>query len=183
MNGYPNDFRKKIISDFDALSSLVKGLKAVNFKVVTTIGSWDLLHIGHVRYLNKAKEHGDILIVGVDTDRSIKYYKGPLRPVVPENERCEMLTYQHVVDFVVLVDDVDENGKWQYKLIDIVRPDVFVAVEDSYSKEQLEDIKKYSSDLIVFPRQANETSTSNMIQNTVKKHLEELTKMVDGGRR
>lgn len=167
----------KIIFDLKKLKMLVDGLRAADFKIVVTIGSWDLLHIGHVRYLNKAKEHGDVLIVGVDTDKGIKFYKGPLRPVVPQEERCEMLTYQKAVDFVTLVDDVDEKGEWQMNLIKIIHPDVFVAVEDSYPKEQLEKISQFCGEVVVLPRQAEGTSTSNMIQNTVKKHLEEITKI------
>lgn len=175
------DLKNKIVYDYDCLHKAVEGLKVVNFKIVVTIGSWDLLHIGHVRYLIKAKEQGDILVVGVDTDRAIKLYKGPLRPVVPENERCEMLSYQMPVDFITLIDDIDKQGKWQYKLIKKLRPDVFVAVENSYPKQQLKDIKRYCKKLIVLPRQAEKTSTSQMIQNTIKKHLNALAVIREEG--
>jgi D-beta-D-heptose 7-phosphate kinase/D-beta-D-heptose 1-phosphate adenosyltransferase len=168
----------KIVPNYELLTEATKGLKAVKYRIVLTIGSWDLLHIGHVRYLLKAKEQGDILVVGVDTDRAIKYYKGPLRPIVPEQERCEMLSYQSCVEFVTLLDDVNDKGEWQYDLLKKIKPDVFVAVEDSYPKEQLDEIKKYAEQVIVFPRQAENTSTSRMIQNTVKKHLEEMYDMV-----
>jgi len=100
---------QKIVDDYDALAKAIDGLRAVNYRVVVTIGSWDLLHIGHVRYLLRAKEYGDVLVVGVDTDRGIKLYKGELRPVIPESERCEMLSYQSPVDFVTLIDDLDET--------------------------------------------------------------------------
>lgn len=170
---------QKIVNDYERLAKVIDGLKAVNRKIVLTIGSWDLLHIGHVRYLLRAKEQGDILVVGVDTDRAIKYYKGPLRPIVPEDERCEMLSYQSCVDFITRLDDVDDQGKWQYDLLKRVKPDVFVAVQDSYPPEQLADIKPHCGELLILPRQAENTSTTNMIQNTVKKHLDQMYALVD----
>lgn len=101
---------QKIVKDYDTLAKAIEGLRAVGYRVVATIGSWDLLHIGHVRYLLKAKECGDVLVVGADTDRAIRLYKGELRPVIPEAERTEMLSYQSCVDFVTLVDDIDQTG-------------------------------------------------------------------------
>ncbi|MFH1346938.1 MAG: adenylyltransferase/cytidyltransferase family protein [Spirochaetota bacterium] len=172
------NFSDKIVTDYDKLAAAVKGLQVVNFKVVVTIGSWDLLHIGHLRYLIQASLKGDILVVGVDTDRAIKLYKGELRPIAPENERLEMLTYQSPVDFVTTVDDVDKKGLWQRGLIKKVLPDVVVAVEDSYPQGQLDEIKKYCSELIILPRQAERTSTSQMIQDTVKRHLDKMYKIV-----
>jgi D-beta-D-heptose 7-phosphate kinase/D-beta-D-heptose 1-phosphate adenosyltransferase len=175
----PEDVKRKVVEDYDQLQKLVDGLRVVNSKIVVTIGSWDLLHIGHVRYLRKAKSHGDILIVGVDSDRAIKKYKGELRPVVPYVERCEMLTYQSCVDFVTCVDDVDEKGAWLYGLIKKVKPDIFVAVEDSYPASQLKEIRKYCKELVVLPRQAEKTSTTNMIQFAVKKHLDKMYELLD----
>jgi D-beta-D-heptose 7-phosphate kinase/D-beta-D-heptose 1-phosphate adenosyltransferase len=169
----------KTVNDYERLAKVADGLRAVNRRIVLTIGSWDLLHIGHVRYLLQAKARGDILIVGVDTDRAIKFYKGPLRPIVPENERSEMLSYQACVDFITLLDDVDEQGKWQYDLLRKIKPDVFVAVEDSYPQSQLDDIRQHCGELVVLPRQAENTSTTRMIQNTVKKHLDQMYALVD----
>jgi D-glycero-beta-D-manno-heptose 1-phosphate adenylyltransferase len=174
-----NDLSHKHVEDYDALSKVVEGLKQLKYKVVVTIGTWDLLHIGHVRYLRNAKSRGDILIVGVDSDRTVKKYKGELRPVVPYIERAEMLTYQSCVDFVTPIDDVDDKGNWLYKLIKKIKPDIFVAVEDSYSKKQIAGIKKYCKEVIVLPRQAEKTSTSNMIQYAVKQHLDQMYKLLN----
>ncbi|MGC9610699.1 MAG: adenylyltransferase/cytidyltransferase family protein [Minisyncoccia bacterium] len=176
-NGINEHKMPKIVHDYKKLALAVSGLQAVNRVVVATIGSWDLLHIGHLRYLIKAKSFGDVLVVGVDSDRGIKSYKGDLRPVVPQGERCEMLTYQSAVDFVTLVDDINKNGQWQYKLIKVIRPDVFVAVKGSYPREQIANIRKYCKKVVILPRQAEKTSTSNFIQNTVKKHLKHLDKI------
>lgn len=173
------DPRDKIVSDYEALAQVVKGLRAINHKTVITLGSWDLLHIGHVRYLNRAKAHGDLLIVGVDTDRTVKCYKGPLRPVVPYEERCEMLSYQTCVDLITPIDDVDERGQWQYGLIKAVQPDIFVAVEDSYPREQLDEIGRHCKEVVVLPRQAENTSTTNLVQHAVKKHLDQMYALLE----
>ncbi|MFA4999105.1 MAG: adenylyltransferase/cytidyltransferase family protein, partial [Candidatus Paceibacterota bacterium] len=120
-------YKNSIIQDYEELKKIAEAHRALGHKVVCTVGSWDMLHIGHLRYLIKAKEQGDILIVGVDSDRGIKLYKkNELRPVIPQDERMEMLKYQECVDYITLVDDIDDDGKWQYKLIDAIKPDVFV---------------------------------------------------------
>jgi D-beta-D-heptose 7-phosphate kinase/D-beta-D-heptose 1-phosphate adenosyltransferase len=170
---------KKIVNNYNTLSKAIEGLRAVDYKIVLTIGSWDLLHIGHVRYLRLAKEYGDALVVGVDSDRGIKAYKGDLRPVVPEGERAEMLSYLDCVDFITTIDDIDREGRWQYELIKIIHPDIFIAVEDSYPEEQLNEIRKHCVEVIVLPRQAETTSTSKLIQGTIKKHLDEMYKLTE----
>ncbi|MBU2543784.1 adenylyltransferase/cytidyltransferase family protein, partial [Patescibacteria group bacterium] len=102
--------QKKIITDYKDLEKKIKAHKTLGHRVVCTIGSWDMLHIGHMRYLHKAAAKGDILVVGADSDRGIRLYKkNELRPVIPEEERMEMLAYQDCVDYVTLVDDVSEE--------------------------------------------------------------------------
>ena len=169
----------KVVEDYGTLTTVVHGLWALNYKIVFTIGSWDLLHIGHVRYLRNARAEGDVLVVGVDSDEAVKRYKGPLRPVVPYEERLEMLTYQSCVNLVTKIEDVDEQGKWMYGLIRAINPDVFVAVEDSYPPDQLTEIGKYCKRLTVLPRQAERTSTTRMIQGAVKMHLTEMLKLLE----
>lgn len=163
---------EKIVAKHKDLIKKIKAHKVLGHKIVCTIGSWDMLHIGHLRYLNAAKGHGDVLIVGVDSDRGIKSYKGPLRPVIPETERAEMLSYQTCVDYVTLVDDIDEKGNWQYELIKDLPVDVFVAVEgNSYTEEQKNMIAKLCKKIEVIPRQALSTSSTDIIQNVIKIHL------------
>ena len=101
----------KIIFNYDELCEKIKAHKTLGHKIICTVGSWDMLHIGHLRYLIKAKEQGDVLIVGVDSDRGIKLYKNELRPIIPQDERMEMLKYQDCVDYITLIDDIDEKGK------------------------------------------------------------------------
>ena len=173
------DLNHKMVADYKALVRVIDGLRVLGYKIVVTSGTWDLLHIGHVRYLSSARRQGDILLVGVDTDRTVRLYKGELRPIVPFEERCEMLSYQSCVDLLTQIDDVNKKGEWQYGLLDVIRPDVFVAQEGSYPKKQLEDIKKYVKELIVLPRQAERTSTSKMIQNAVKRHLDKMYQLLN----
>lgn len=167
------DIKNKIITDYKKLSELIDAHKTLGNKVVCTIGSWDMLHIGHLRYLNKAKQQGDILIVGADSDKAIKIYKkNPLRPVIPQEERMEMLSYQYFVDYVTLVDDVDEEGNWEMNLLREICPDVFVAIEESYPPEQREKISELCGRITLLERQAENTSTSDIIEKTFKKRLE-----------
>jgi D-beta-D-heptose 7-phosphate kinase/D-beta-D-heptose 1-phosphate adenosyltransferase len=174
---------KKVVLDIKKLAEVTKVLREITgHKIVVTIGTWDMLHIGHLRFLIKAKSHGDILVVGVDSDRAVKLYKGEHRPIVPEKERIEMLCYQDCVDLITIVDDVYEKRGWQYNLIKMIRPDVFVAVEDSYPEEQKIKIKKHCRELIVLPRQAENTSTSNFIQKIVKEHLQKIIGVIESGK-
>lgn len=164
--------KKIIITDYSELKKMIDAHKILGHKIVCTVGSWDMLHIGHLRYLIKAKDQGDILIVGADSDRGIKLYKNELRPVIPQEERMEMLSYQDCVDYVTLIDDIDDKGKWQYELIKVIEPDLFVTTDYSYTPEQIETIKSYSKDILVLPRQAEKTSTTDIIEKTMKKHLD-----------
>lgn len=167
------DMSYKVVKDYKKLAEIINAYKILGKKVVCTIGSWDMLHIGHLRYLHKAKSEGDILIVGADSDRAIKLYKNnPLRPVIPENERMEMLSYQNFVDYVTLIDDVDDKGVWQMNILKMAKPDIFVAIKESYPPEQIKEIKKYVKAMKILKRQAEKTSTTLIIERTFKKRLE-----------
>lgn len=171
---------KSIVADYAELKKIIDAHKTLGHRIVCTVGSWDMLHIGHLRYLIKAADQGDVLVVGVDSDRGIKLYKNELRPVVPQEERMEMLKYQDCVDYVTLVDDIDAQGKWQYELIKSIHPDIFIATQDSYPPEQIEAIKQHSKDVLVLPRQAESTSTTNTIEKTIKLHLDALLNNLSG---
>jgi len=164
---------QKIILDYKELAKIINAHRTLGQKIICTIGSWDMLHIGHLRYLCKAKKLGDILVVGVDSDRDIKIYKkNSLRPVIPQDERMEMLSYQTFVDYITLIDDVDKKSRWQMELIKVIRPDIFVATKESYPDEQRKKIAKFCGYLKILPRQAKETSTTEIIERTFKKRLE-----------
>lgn len=164
---------QKIIKDYTQLEKMIEAHRTLGKKIICTIGSWDMLHIGHMRYLNRAKKEGNILVVGADSDKGIKLYKkSDLRPIIPEDERMEMLAYQDCIDYVTLVDDVNSKGAWKYKLLKVIRPDIFVAVKDSYPDKQVKEIEQYSGKVLLLSRQAEKTSSTKIIEKTVKSHLE-----------
>jgi rfaE bifunctional protein nucleotidyltransferase chain/domain len=94
-------------------------------------GVFDLLHVGHVRYLEGARELADVLVVAINTDRSARALKGPDRPVIPENERAELVAALACVDFVLLFDEPDVRA-----LLRVLKPDVQVKGTD-YTPETI----------------------------------------------
>ena len=120
----------KIISAARA-AAISRKLKSGKKKVVFTNGTFDLLHLGHVSYLQKAKAAGDVLMVGVNSDRSVKSYKHPDRPLNPQNDRMRVLSALSCVDHVILFDKPTPKD-----LIVRIRPDVLVKGAD-WKKEQI----------------------------------------------
>ncbi|MBS3105514.1 D-glycero-beta-D-manno-heptose 1-phosphate adenylyltransferase [Candidatus Woesearchaeota archaeon] len=115
---------KKIIT-LKKLIPIVNKLKKQNKKIVTTNGVFDILHLGHVKYLEEAKKLGDFLIVGVNTDKSVKINKGDKRPINDEKSRIFVLAALESVDFVFLFDENDPV-KWLEK----IKPDFHVKAGD-----------------------------------------------------
>ena len=105
--------------------AVVERLRATGKSVVFTNGVFDLLHPGHVRYLQQARALGDALIVGVNSDRSVRSNKGQGRPITPEVERCEILEALACVDAVGVFDEDTPHA-----LIDAIQPDVLVKGAD-----------------------------------------------------
>jgi rfaE bifunctional protein nucleotidyltransferase chain/domain len=113
------------IQSFERIVRLRKRLKEQNRRVVFTNGCFDILHVGHVRYLNRARSLGDMLVVAVNSDRSVAAIKGDRRPIVPEMERLEVLAALENVDYVFLFDDPTPQ-----RIIDALVPDVLVKGSD-----------------------------------------------------
>jgi D-beta-D-heptose 7-phosphate kinase/D-beta-D-heptose 1-phosphate adenosyltransferase len=107
------------------LSSVVRHLKAQGKRIAFTNGTFDILHLGHVTYLQRARAAADVLIVGVNTDRSVKTYKDPSRPVNPEQDRIKVLTALACVDYAILFDEPTP-----LKLIEAIKPEVLVKGAD-----------------------------------------------------
>ena len=95
------------IFEREVLKEKIQALKKKGKKIVFTNGCFDLLHIGHVRYLEAARAEGDVLVVGMNSDSSVRKIKGPGRPIVPEDQRAEVLAALACVDFVTLFDEPD----------------------------------------------------------------------------
>src|SRR5690348_16107521 len=100
--GLASNFTHRYIADYKKLKTLIDHCKGLGLRIVLTQGTYDMVHIGHARYFEEAKKHGDILVVGVDSDEKVRARKGPERPVVPQEERLEMVTHLRPVDIVVL---------------------------------------------------------------------------------
>jgi D-glycero-beta-D-manno-heptose 1-phosphate adenylyltransferase len=112
---------EKVISRHEIVSALTTRRKRGQ-RVVFTNGCFDLMHVGHTRYLQAARDLGDLLVVGVNTDRSVRSLdKGSDRPIVPEQQRAEVLAALACIDYVVLFDEADPG-----RLIAEIQPDVLV---------------------------------------------------------
>lgn len=148
----------RVIKDYDRLAEIVKALRVIGARIVLTQGTFDLIHIGHFLYLEKARSHGDILIVGVDSDEKVRQRKGPERPVVGEDERVDMLVHVRHVDYVTLKPAT--APKWQ--LIKLVRPDVLIATKETYTPEQVEELKKYCKQVVILEPQATTSTTAKI---------------------
>ena len=164
----------KALTDYKKIKDLIGHFKYLGMRIVLTQGAFDMIHVGHGRYLREAKKHGDLLVVGVDSDAKIKKRKGPERPVVPQEERIEMLTHLRYVDLVFLKEVKDP--KWS--LIKAICPDVLIATKETYKKNQLKELKKYCCKVHVLEPMAT-TSTSAKIRRlqigTAKKLGQALT--------
>ena len=144
----------------EALKEKVQALKRAGKSIVFTNGCFDFLHVGHVRYLKAAKAQGDVLVVGLNSDGSVRQIKGPRRPVVPEDERAEILASLACVDFVTLFDEPDPAI-----LIRLLMPDVLVKGAD-WATEAIvgRDIVESAGGRVVRIPLTEGVSTSGMIE-------------------
>lgn len=117
-------------SDLPAFLEFLQALKSQGSKVVFTNGCFDILHFGHISYLNKARELGDLLIIGLNSDDSIKRLKGAERPINPQNDRAALLCALECVDFVLIF-----NEDTPLNLISQIQPDILVKGADYAGKE------------------------------------------------
>ncbi|MBS3096372.1 D-glycero-beta-D-manno-heptose 1-phosphate adenylyltransferase [Candidatus Woesearchaeota archaeon] len=115
----------KRIKTLNQLIQIVKKLKKQGKKIVTTNGVFDILHFGHIKYLEDAKRLGDVLIVGVNSDKSVKENKGDKRPINDEKSRLAVLAAIESVDYVFLFNEKDPR-KWLEK----IKPDIHVKAGD-----------------------------------------------------
>ena len=146
------------------ISEFVDKLHKAGKTVVTTNGCFDILHVGHVRYLQKSKSFADYLIVLLNSDKSVKSIKGDDRPINNEMDRAEILVALNCVDFVVLFDE-DSPAK----LLDEIKPDVYTKGAD-YTMETLPErdimIKNGTKvEFIDFVQGKSTTNTINKINN------------------
>jgi rfaE bifunctional protein nucleotidyltransferase chain/domain len=169
------DWKKRLIAQSDLLD-LHDQLKAKGKKIVFTAGSWDLIHAGQCRYLEKARELGDVLVVGVSSNAAISKVKGPNKPILDEKIRAEMLTYLRSVDFVTVLPEPS-----CVPTLGLLKPDTFVTVKEEWTENYKESkeyktVTKYGGNVLVVDRQSTTVSTTQILQRAVGGHLNDVLK-------
>ncbi len=154
---------EKVIS-VKRLLGIIKAPGKRRKSIVFTNGCFDILHAGHVRYLKKARALGDILVVGLNSDSSMRAIKGRGRPIVPETERAEVISALSSVDFVVIF-----NETTPIRLIEAIRPDVLVKGAD-WKRGQIvgEDVLKSYGGRVSRIRLLKGKSTTNIIKKILR---------------
>jgi cytidyltransferase-like protein len=156
-----NNQQALFIPKYGNLKRIIAGYKAAGLKIVLTTGVFDMIHIGHAMYTAKAKEYGDILVVGVDTNKLVQKDKGPSRPIVHEDERVGMMRFLGHIDIVTL-------NYTHGQLIRLIRPDVLVISESS--RENAKNFErlmnklwgKYCRKIVMLPPQAITSTTARV---------------------
>lgn len=149
----------KIVSG-NELANIVRNLKKQGKKIVTTNGVFDILHIGHKRVLDASRALGDVLIVGVNSDSSVKQYKSDLRPVISENDRAEIISGFECVDYVTIFNEPDPKT-----FLDLVKPHVHTKSGDYKAEELIEYslVKQNGGEVVIIPYVEGK-STTNIIE-------------------
>jgi rfaE bifunctional protein nucleotidyltransferase chain/domain len=145
----------KIITITDAVHRAQK-LKKSGKKVVTTNGCFDVVHVGHIRSLRMAKDLGDVLMVGVNTDASVRANKGKLRPIIPHAERAELIASLEMVDYVFLF-NTKTSIPWLAKL----QPTIHVKGSDRKIEEvpERKTVEKYGGKIVLVPHTGKHSTT------------------------
>jgi D-beta-D-heptose 7-phosphate kinase/D-beta-D-heptose 1-phosphate adenosyltransferase len=157
---------KEKIKDKEILRGILEDLKAKGKRIVFTNGCFDLLHIGHIRYLEDAKSLGDILVVGVNSDQSIRGLKGNNRPILPQEERTEILSSLGCVDYITVFDEADP-----LEFISFLQPHILVKGGD-WAKETIvgrEVVERSGGKVVILPF-VEGASTSNLIETILKRY-------------
>jgi len=148
------------IKSLDELLPIVVELRKQGKRIVFTNGCFDLLHAGHASYLAQAKSLGDVLIVGLNSDSSVRALKGSERPLVPQDDRALLLASLAFVDFVVLFDELEPH-----RLIEAIKPDIHVKGGDYMADELPETplVRSYGGQVVILPKVAGR-STTELVQ-------------------
>jgi rfaE bifunctional protein nucleotidyltransferase chain/domain len=154
--------RTSKILPLNELAGRVKELRADGKKIVATNGCFDLLHVGHVRYLEAARARGDVLVVGVNGDQSVHELKGPGRPITSERDRAAVLAALESVDLVVIFPELRAT-----RFIELAAPDVYVKGGDytsgTLNTEEQTALQKIGSKIDILPFEKG-YSTSGLLE-------------------
>lgn len=161
--------KNKIVS-LDELQKQLAACKKDGKKIVSTSGCFDILHAGHVTYLEEAKAAGDILVVMLNSDTSVRGLKGEERPIVPQEERSVVIAGLGCVDYVVLFDDRTPCG-----LIDLLQPDVVIKGGDYEGKHipEMDSVSRYGG-AVQYVSIVEGCSSTNIIEKIKKLAKEEM---------
>lgn len=148
------------VRTFEEIQIDIQELRNKNpeIKIVTTNGAFDIIHSGHLCSLNKAKSFGDILVIGLNSDSSIKQYKSEDRPIIPQENRAEMLAALEVVDYVVIFNETDPR-----EFLKRVKPNFHVKSKEGYKGIEEEVIKENGGEIILLDDMPS-FSTSDIIK-------------------
>ena len=154
------------VKNLPALLRIVRRFKKQGKRIVFTNGCFDLLHLGHVSYLEQAKSKGDFLIVAINSDRSMRALKGRGRPLVPQSERARVLAGLSSVDYVTIF-----NEPTPLSLIQALKPDVLVKGAD-WKKDNIvgSDVVKRSGGKVVTVPVVKGVSTTQIIKRIVERY-------------
>jgi rfaE bifunctional protein nucleotidyltransferase chain/domain len=155
------DFERKILTDA-TLDSWRQKMRRLGLKVVATNGCFDVLHLGHVTYLQQSRRHGDALIVGVNSDASVRILKGPDRPINSQEDRAAVLAALASVDAVLVFDQPDACS-----FLQAVRPDIYVKGGDytieTINQQERRLVEKLGAKIVILPVVPGR-STSALVQ-------------------
>ncbi len=154
------------VKSLEELKTIVSIAKSQGKRVVTTNGCFDILHLGHVRYLKSAKKLGDILIVAINSDDSVRAIKGDKRPLVTQNDRAEILSALECVDYVLIFNELDP-----IRFLTELRPDIHVKGGD-YTPDRVverQTVEDIGAKLYLIPG-ADGKSTSNLIELILERY-------------
>jgi rfaE bifunctional protein nucleotidyltransferase chain/domain len=148
------------IIDYNQIKNIAEQLKADGKTIVFTNGCFDILHVGHVRYLQAARELGDCLILGLNSDQSVRALKGPTRPINNQTDRAEVLSALSAVDYVVIFEESTAE-----KLILQIKPAIYVKGGDYNIKDLPESsiVSQYGGQTTLIPEVIGKSS-SNIIK-------------------
>jgi len=147
---------RKMLSRYE-LKKEIEKLKKTGKKIIFTNGCFDILHTGHTRYLREARKLGNILVVGINSDTSVRAIKGPQRPIVPQDERADIMASLESVDFVTLFDETTP-----LELIECLKPHIIVKGGDWVEKDIVggEAVRKWGGAVAVIPKIKGASTTS-----------------------
>lgn len=152
------------ILERNALSNELEKLRKKGKKIAFTNGCFDILHVGHVRYLREAKKTADVLVLALNSDSSVRSIKGEKRPILNENERAEILAALEFVDFITIFEELTP-----LELICCLKPDILIKGGD-WPEEKVvgrEEVKKWGGRVAIIP-EIEGKSTTNIVEKIKK---------------